>query len=194
MTSELERERELNQKGLTEVEPIRENRNQYITSREQIKQLVEPPLVEACETFYDLNIRTLSSSANTQDIELGFANIIVALDSMSKDNAELAKKLGEEIEYDGKIAIQFKFPVTTASTTAEIQENSLSLAKKFSKQKLTWAPSFTIEELKQWYAIEEGATYADDPNAWVEEVGYYYDPASAKFFLSEELFRKQLEI
>ena len=62
------------QEKLEKVQPIEESAGQKIT-RENIREFVEAPLVEACEIFYDKNIRTLSSSANRKDIEKGEAHI-----------------------------------------------------------------------------------------------------------------------
>ena len=53
---------------ISEVEPIAEGRGRHVRTREELKNLVEIPLLATCEELYDKNIRTLSTSANKNDI------------------------------------------------------------------------------------------------------------------------------
>ena len=46
------------------------NRNQRIAHKERIAQIVEPPLIKACEELYDKNIMTLESSANIFRVQI----------------------------------------------------------------------------------------------------------------------------
>lgn len=44
--------------SLSEVSVIEKTRGISITRREQIKDIVEKPLIKACEVFWDKNIKT----------------------------------------------------------------------------------------------------------------------------------------
>ncbi|MCL4387488.1 hypothetical protein M1307_03815, partial [Patescibacteria group bacterium] len=75
-----------------EVEPIERSRSEMIKTRGEIKDLVESPLVEACEKLWDLNILTLASSANLKDIGSS-AYLVLDFDSLSDQNKETQQDL-----------------------------------------------------------------------------------------------------
>ena len=79
---------------LTEVEPIK-NSFKHILKKEDLKEVVEPPLLTACEILYDKNIETKSSSANKDNVEQGFAYIYIDYDTLSPANQEIGKQIGE---------------------------------------------------------------------------------------------------
>lgn len=56
---------------LTEVEPIKKT-FQPIHKREDLKEVIEPPLLTAREELYDKNIRTISTSANRDNLKRRF--------------------------------------------------------------------------------------------------------------------------
>ncbi|MCL5409770.1 MAG: hypothetical protein M1607_02840 [Patescibacteria group bacterium] len=176
------------QAHIREIQAIEESRNAMILTRSRIKDLVEPPLVKACEKMWDLNIRSLSSSANSKDIDYG-AYIIIDFDSLSEENKILARNEGEFIEdYDGKPAVKITMPISTSTTLEEVESHYLSLVEQFKKQEAVWIPRFTLEDLKRLYAIKpEDQRYG--MNDFVKE-GYYYDPEEKKFYLSEEHYLK----
>jgi len=177
--------------SVREIKAILRDRNEQITARDEIKAYVEPPLVDACERFWDMNVMTLSSSANSKNI--GYeAYIIIDYNSLSEENKEIAKNSGEFLEdYDGRPAVGFLIPVSEPTTPEEIKAKADEVASRFQKQKATWIPSYTLQEMRQWYGIEP-----DDDEFGVvdfEEADFYYDSKSKKFFLSEEHFQKTKE-
>lgn len=179
------------QTPIREVKAIERNRNEMIISRAEIKEYVEPPLVKACERLWDLNVRTLSSTANAKDVGRT-AGIIIDYNSLSERNKIFAKENCELIEdYDGRPAVNIIIPVEEATTSEDLEGKSLEIVSKFQKQKATWIPSFSIQQIRQVYAIEpDDEKYGVD--AFIEE-GYYYDQEGKKFYLSEEHYKKAIE-
>ena len=176
---------------ISEVEPIEESTNRMIVTKAQIKKLVERPLVPACEIFWDKNVETLSSSANRKNIDRT-AFIVLNFDSMSAENQAIAKEFSDPIEHDGMRTVNIEIPIKGESVTVEeIERKAVEIAEKFKKQKMTWAPRYTIEQLREIYTIDP-----DDESFGVDgfvKEGYYYDEDSKLFYLSEEHFKKATE-
>ncbi len=173
---------------IAEIKAIGESRGQMIKTRDEIIKLVEPPLVPACEHFWDLNIRTLESSANANDVG-SYAGIAIDYDSLSDENKRIARESADLLEdYDGKPAINFKIPVTNETTLEEIKQRASAFAEGFKKQKASWIPSYSLGQMREIYDSDP-----DDnefgPEAFVKE-GWYYDIKNQKFYLSEEHFKK----
>lgn len=178
-------------KLISEIEPIEKSRSQMITTRKQIKKFVEPPLVPACEIFWDKNVETLSSSANRKDIGRA-AYIILNFDTMSSKNQEIAQGLTSVIDYDGMKAVKITIPIEDDNVTVEeVKRKAVEVAEKFKKQKMTWAPVYTIEQLREIYAIDPNDQWYG-VDAFTEE-GLYYDKESQLFYLSREHFQKATE-
>ena len=179
------------QTPITEVKAIERSRNSMITTREEIREYVETPLVDACERFWDLNVQTLSSSANAKDVDRK-AYIIIDYGSLSDANKKIADESGEKVDnYDGRPAVDIVIPVTKETTAEEIKQKTSEIADRFQKQKATWVPSYSLQEMRQIYAY--------DPNdeeygveGFVRE-GYFYDAEGKRFYLSGEHFRKTKE-
>jgi len=175
---------EENPTGIPEIEPIQESRGSMIKTRDQLKELVEAPLLGACEELYDKNIRTLSTSANKKDIESNQPGyIILDFNSLSEENKKIAEQLGELKHEDNSDQIFIEIPLDQNTTIEEIKKLSADIVDKFKKQPMTWAPTYTLEDLREIYR---------DKEAQVEDFadGYYYDPEKKIFYLSEEHFKK----
>lgn len=170
-----------------EIKPIEESRNTIVQSREQLKELVEGPLLSACEELYDKNIRTLSTSANKKDIQYGTAHLIVDFDSLSEENKGIGEQLGEIHRADKMNQLVINIPLTEQSTASEVKEFAESVAHKFKNQPMTWAPTYTLEQMRQIYGIDPNdETY--DVEAFADQ--FYYDPEKKLFYPSEELAQK----
>jgi hypothetical protein len=177
---------------ISEIQPIGEQRGQMIKTRDSISSLVEPPLISACEMFWDNNIRTLESSANKNDIGRG-ASIAIDWESLSDDNRKIAKEYGKLLEnYDGKSAVLLTIPVTERASSEDIEQEADKIAANFMKQSATWVPSYSLEEVRGFYEIDP-----DDSDFGIESfvnLGFYYDERGQKFYLSEEHFNKIKEL
>lgn len=179
------------QTPIKEIKPIQRNRNQIIETKDDIKEYVESPLVEACEHFWDVNVKTLSSSANTKDVGHE-ACIIIDYNSLSEENKQIAKESGKFLEdYDSRPAVDIRIPISETTTAEEIKTKACEIAGRFKKQKATWIPSYTLQEVRLKYGIEpEDNRYGVGD---FKEEGFYYDSEGKKFYLSEEHFQKAKE-
>ncbi|GHV26783.1 hypothetical protein FACS1894176_07920 [Bacteroidia bacterium] len=75
------------------MQPIYETAGRTITEKKEIKNMVEAPLVNACEILFDKNIPTFDSSANTENNKKE-AWISIIFDELSEENKEIALKNG----------------------------------------------------------------------------------------------------
>ncbi len=172
---------------ISEVEPIHETSHKTIFTRQEIKSIVEAPLVVACEELYDKNIPTNSTSANKNNIGLGYAFIIIDARYLSEKNREIGLGVGE---LDDK-TLMIKIPLNENSTTDEVKNQAESIAHKFVKQIMTWVPHYTIEEMRATSGIDpKDESYGLD---YFTKAGYYYDPEYKLFFINEEHFKKATE-
>lgn len=167
-----------------------------IVTRAQIKELVEAPLVQACEIFWDKNIETVSSSASKKHLdEEGTcrpAHIILAFDSLSPENQQIAEGVGEVVDFWGRSAVNVKIPIESASITEEdISRKAVAIAQKFKKQEMVWAPAYTIKEMLEIYRLDP-SDEKYGPDLFVE-TGWHYDEKGKRFYISEEHCRKVTE-
>ncbi len=189
--------------NLNEVFPVRKSLGLLITKKEQIQEIVELPLIKACEEFWDKNIRTYDSSANSKDIEAGHCYIRLDFDSLSEENKRIAEQYGEPYE-DVKIRlIQLNFPVTENETVESLATKVVVIADTFEKQAPLWIHPMTLEETINNFEDSHGKEYPDSvqkekerllqPGAWEAECkrqGKYFDSKTETAWESEEYFRK----
>jgi hypothetical protein len=169
-----------------------------ITRREQIKKYVEFPLVKACEKLWDMNIKTVWSSCNPKDFDQGYGVIGLDYDSLSEENKEVAKDVGElEENRLGKI-LYLKVPLTKEATVQEVQDNSLELVDKFKVQNASWVRGYTQDELITMYLlirnIDDKVRTEYPIESFVGDEGYL-DKSSdpPMLYLSKELYDKTLK-
>ncbi len=178
----------LNRK-ISDIEPIGESRNIEIKNREDLKGLIEAPLLSACQELYDKNIRTLSSSANKQDIHYGSGHIVIDFDTLSDANKEIAATTGEVTFADNMNCLDIKIPLTTESTFDSVQAFTEKIAHKFEKQDYSVA-TYTIQDLRKIHGIDEN----DESFGPESFQNFYYSTEYDLFFLSKEQFKKATEV
>lgn len=169
---------------ISEVAPIKESRNSKIRTREELKQFVETPLLKACEELYDKNIKTISTSANKNDsIHNVGGHVVIDFDMLSDENKRIGEQFGTVAYADGKNQLDIVIPMSEATTIKEIEDLAGSIAHRFKKQKMTWAPVWTMAELQALYGMSP-----DDPEAGPGDFAelFYYDEDSKLFYLSKE--------
>ncbi len=170
-------------RSLEEINPI-ENGGQIPVSREQLFELVETPLAEACALLYDKNIKTISSSANKQDLASGEAYIVIDFDTLSRENQQIALEFAEPHTYHGSNpgrGVKLSFAIDQTTDLQELSRQAREAADRFKKQPMMWAPSHTREEL--------GIAPGDDLKPW-EDAGYFFDPKTDRFYQSKEHIAK----
>lgn len=175
--------------AVSEIKPIEESRNIVLEGRDSISKYVESPLVSACQIFWDKNIQTLSSSCNEKDVAIGYGHIIVDFDSMSPENQSIASSIGTPVEYDGRLALEIKFPINKETTTEEIERMTEDVANKFVNQQPLWVPRYTVDYIKSAFGIPEEESI--NPSEFSdEESGFYWDEETQLFYPSKELCMK----
>lgn len=188
--------------SLNFIEPIEESRSALIKSKEEIKKFVEQPLLKACEVLYDKNIKTLASSANKKDIEIGEAYIIIDYDSLSDNNKEIAKGFASPIEYDGINAVKIIIPIDENMFIQRIEKEAIETADAFEKQPMSWAEIYTPNQLlREVMHIPEDNHEFDDPKIFEEAYGFFYVPSleypdsfeKGLFYCSKEHYDKSRE-
>lgn len=180
--------------AIAEVKAIGEGRGQMIKTRDEIVKYVESPLVSACEHFWDLNVRTLESSANAKDVGRG-AEIVIDYDTLSDENKKIAKEYAEPLsDYEGDVgrsAVSFKIPITNETTLEEVKTRASAFAERFKKQRASWIPSYSLGEMREIYASDPNdSEYGHEA---FTKAGWYYDSEGKRFYLSEEHFKKANE-
>lgn len=181
---------------IQEIKAIPESRNQVISTREQIPSLVEKPLVASCQRLYDNNLETLASSANAKDVKEG-GYIFIDMDSMSDHNRKVAKQLAAagqatiHDDYDKRNVVRLKIPISESSTVAEIELGANVLVDGFQKQKMLWAPTYTMQDMADIYRSDE--VLSMNPEELAEETGFYYSPEDKVFYMSREHYDKTHE-
>jgi len=171
------------------VEPIGEDRNQYITTKSDLSTLIERPLLSACEHLYDNNIRTIESHANYNTVKNGSGGIAVDYDSLSKENKAIAQRnFSCYVSGDGINIVDIRIPIESSDTSVdELSRLAMEEATKFKYQPMTWVKKFTIQDLLKLYASSESDGFT--PEHFVKE-GFFYDSDSKIFYLSQEHFIK----
>ncbi|HET8991516.1 MAG TPA: hypothetical protein VFN31_00590 [Candidatus Saccharimonadales bacterium] len=182
---------------LNEVQPIELPEGSLIRSSSELEQLVEGPALLACQTLYNDNIRTISASANSKDIDEAYIDIDFS--SLSEENKAIALANGVPVVLEGTAsdqdpqpkAVKLAIGLDLTDNPVTVSEKLQDLALRFKKQELLWAPRYSIDQLKSIYGYskEEPVSVED-----FEQEGFYYDPASQQFHLSQELYEKSREI
>ena len=195
-----------NKISLNEVSPIHKTRGLAITTKEQIKEIVESPLVKACEIFWDKNIQTYESSANSENIKTGTAWIRINFDSLSDENKKIALQYGQPYEEAMNAGQMIELPIQIKGNEAvdEISDKAVAIAEEFKQQKATWISGTTLQDHIDWLNKRYGK-YPEtaqeierlkQPGVWEKEnteKGRYFDPETQMVFSSEEYFRKWKE-
>lgn len=192
--------------SLTEVLPIEKSRGVTIYKKEQIRDVVEEPLVKACEIFWDKNIKTCETSANNKDIENGFAWMRIDFDSLSDENKKIALKYEKPHNDNGKLVLEIDIPITKIDTVVNISDKAVEIADNFQKQKASWIYGTTLNEQLDFFEKRYGKNYPEEiekekkrltqPGAWEEEckrLGKYFDADTLTAYESEEWYKKAKE-
>jgi hypothetical protein len=176
--------------SVTEISPIKESRNRSLRTREDLQELVEAPLLKACEELYDKNIRTLSTSANSENITYGDGgHIVIDFDTLSDENKSIGRELGTITFADNMNQLSIGIPMTQTTTVEEIEAIAESIAHEFKKQEMTWAPVWTADQIRAMYAISPEEEF--EPQDFADQ--FYYDEESKLFYLSQEQAQKVRE-
>lgn len=125
------------------VKPI-EKTITKINSIDDIKEIVERPLISTIENFFSKHIETVSSSANGKNI-----HIMIRYDTLSLENKEISERLWGTISCSlwswFRPIISFALPPIIAPTQY-ITARWERLVNQFKEQKFIKLPSYTLDE------------------------------------------------
>jgi len=158
-------------------------------TRENLANLVEAPLLEACEELYDKNIQTVMSSANLNNVHAGTdAYIDIDFESLSDHNKIIALQLGEVFEMH-RIkpvkCVKLKFPLSKTTTVGEIRRMAHEAVSEFAQQEMKWAEKYTLDELTEILGAPQGSMSPEDFD------DRYYDPETGNLYGSKEHYEKE---
>ncbi len=198
---EQEANNELRKKKLSDIAPITEF---HITvgSKADLAELIEGPLLSACQNLYDKNIQTYMSSANQENISSGHAELSIIYDALSEKNKEVAQRLIQQKlasllsanESTTEQRLQFEIPVNAETTWGDIEDKAENIANNFVKQRLmpkVYSPDYVMEYLAP--AIDRDIPGGEVTPEYFEQHGYFYEPNAGVFFKSREDIKRSLE-
>lgn len=166
-------ERMLDSVPISEIEPIAKS-GVVVFSKETLSELVEPPLLEACEELYSKNINTIMSSANKHDIENGKVYIDIEFETLSPENQEIALRLGESFMMHSAApfqCIKLTFPVSGTTTVGDIRRLAMEKVSQFKPQDKLVIDYHEQEQQRQIKQdIEELPRYIEALEEWREEL------------------------
>lgn len=170
---------------IKDVDPIPES-TKAVYSREDLEQIVEAPLIKACQELYDKNIRTIMSSANFHNINEGHGLITLRYDDLTEENKQVFAQLIQEglatilrdFGRSGSIAHHILVPLDENSTVQEVEAKALEIVERFLTQE---APlnSYTLDEMRQ---VHGGKNLTID-EVLERDPLVYYDAKSGLFCL-----------
>ncbi|AKM82455.1 TPA: hypothetical protein DD449_05185 [Candidatus Berkelbacteria bacterium] len=177
-------------KTLSDVEPTAFCSSTIILNPEHLREVVEEPLIPACEILYQKNIETADSSANNKDIRSGGdARICINWDSLSEENRKIVEGLGlEPVPFNNFQVVILQEPIEEKTTVQELSNKFTEKANMFLLQEPKWIPSFTMDDLRKEYGYSESDE--STPEDFEQD---YYDQESKRFYLSEDHYRKVKE-
>lgn len=176
---------QLRWKKLSEIEPL-EDHHYEIESRDDLAQLIEAPLLAACQDLYDKNVQTYMSSANKKDIGRN-ASFSIIYQTLSAENKIIAQKLiDEKVAYfiEGSeifpTRIQIEIPITKETTCGDVEDASLKVTERFVSQQRRYTPDDLMD--KFYSEIENDIRGNEITPEYFEKYGYSYDPVENIFY------------
>jgi len=121
------------QTPLSEIPPI-EGGGMTPQSKDDLARLVEAPLLEACQIFFDKGVETSMSSANRKDVEIGYVHLIIRFDSLSSRNKKIASDLGERYSHLNREYLKITMPVDETTTAQKVSKHMSAIANQFDQQ------------------------------------------------------------
>ena len=165
---------------ISQIEPIQVSRNLTIINSERLSEVVEYPLLKPCQDLWHKGIRTLSTSANRNNVH-NRSHIIIEWDSLSPENKAIAMandtrvlkldgngapldktkirvvEVNPQPRYDGRGIVTIEIPISETTTAGQIERGTSEITDKFVKQPAIWVEEFILEDLKQWNSMKEAS-------------------------------------
>ncbi len=184
---------EQREKLISDVEPIDDSAAKLPMNEEQIKEIVEEPLQDAVlDLIKEKGIRTVSTSANKNDIENGYGYIAVDYENLSQNNKRKLDKQGyKTVEYGQKDrykVVELKFQINKNTTVEEIKKEAQKIVNKFELQEPNWIKEYSVEDVMEIFSYkpEERENFLKEAKE-EKSSGYYFNQETQKFYDSKWL-------
>jgi len=191
---------EQREKLISDVEPIDDSAAKLPMNEEQIKEIVEEPLQDAVlDLIKEKGIRTVSTSANKNDIENGYGYIAVDYENLSQNNKRKLDKQGyKTVEYGQKDrykVVELKFQINKNTTVEEIKKEAQKIVNKFELQEPNWIKEYSVEDVMEIFSYkpEEKENFLKEAKE-EKSSGYYFNQKTQKFYDSKWLHDIKMEL
>ena len=176
------KETDLNIETAGDVNRIQKTMGFCISDKSKIPEIVEEPLIETCEIFFDKGIRTISTSAKAESGNQKCASIVVSYETLSEENKIVAQEREDSHREEDSSFVVFKIHISTETPITEISEWGEELANSFNKQSALWVEKYqySLEKINKreytdFKTIQEAAEYT---NLYAASDGYCYPKKS----------------
>jgi hypothetical protein len=171
---------------IVDVKPVEECPTEII-DKNRLKDLIEKPLLKACEELYDKNVKTIDSGASGKDFRKegnSIAYIRIDYDTLSDENKKIAQKVCD-IE---KSMVIIRIPFYRDTTVQEVERKSLEIAAKFKPQPLLWG-GYKKEEIEK--LAKKAKEYSGEAGVkFFEKIKENFLPETGLSYRSKELYEK----
>ena len=188
-------------KKIKDVECIQSCGNVLLT-RDNMKDYIEEPCLDACRYLYDLNIRTFWASANKQNVG-NVGEIGINFDSLSTQNQQiflemLKKEINRDVIFMYMADDIFKFrqiyirpPINEETTVGDVKESFMKIISNLKMQDVLYG-RFSREEVIEYIRGMASCRDLDVDEETIKELGFCYCKEDDIYFKNEELLRKHL--
>lgn len=183
---------------IRDVSPIGEQTH-IIFKPEDMKGIVEAPLLAACQTLHRKGVWTTLSGANNRDLEHGFGWIYVAFDELVSENQEVGQELVKEHSAQIKptpdgIMMDIKIPFRNGAdtTVAEFSAEAEQVANRFVEEPPYGFGAYKIEDMREINGYNR-----DDASIGLkelEEIGgspLLHDPQTGAIYIDRVTFEER---
>ena len=166
---------------IAQIPQIRHTASDLVTARKKLSQIVELPLLRACQILYDKNIRTTEAVANREMSVGKYAFIDIDYGLLSDENKRIAERFGQPRSVGTEKRIRIEMPIRDENVKVpDIEKRFVTIAKSFKNQKMNWAITLTYERATQYpYSTEKKS-----PQIIAKERDWIWDTDEQLFYVS----------
>lgn len=165
---------------------------------DDLAELVEPPLLAACQELFDKGILTYTSSANRahylENGNIHPAVIGINYDALSPENKKVVEELKLAIHEanlrNNYRTVGLEVPLTSESTIGSVQDSSLELTHRFLPQEFPVPVAHTLE----WYARNIVGYTEITPEVLEQCEGYVRNDPELVYNEKEKIFARAAEV
>lgn len=167
-----------------------------ILRKEQLAEVVETPLLPACEILWDKHIPTFMTSANGTDFtERQAAWMIFRFGDLSHENLGIGKELGEMKILNAGPCVWLDIPLTEQSTVAEVSAAAEAMAARFAEQSPSYLQLvFDAAGVRAFWEEMAGKSIAHISDADLAfYTGFEHDEGTGLFFRQKGVRERYLQ-